>query len=139
MGEVGCGLLLADDEAVDLRPASRGFGFDGEGGLARLPVASREPVGCESADRRAGADEHAAPVLGDHQALGLQQRQRVAHGHARDAVVLDELCFRRELFAFLQATAVDGFAQPVGDLPEDGPVARGVERSQVAVRVIWHI
>ncbi len=51
----------------------------------------------------------------------------MADSHPGDAVVLDELGLRGKLLAFAQLSALNAIAKVIGDLPEDGPVAGGVQ------------
>jgi hypothetical protein len=44
--------------------------------------------------------------------------------------VLDELCLRRKLHAFAQLSALNAIAKLVSDLPEDRPVAGGIQVTQ---------
>src|SRR5450755_403870 len=89
-GDVAGGTLLADDDAVDLGPAARLLGIRDERGLALLPVAAGAAVGGQPPDGRPRPDEDAAAVLGQDQALGLEDPDGVAHRHARDPVMLQQ-------------------------------------------------
>jgi hypothetical protein len=51
----------------------------------------------------------------------------VADSHPGDAVVLDELCLRGKLLASAQLSALNAIAKVIGDLPEDCPVAGGIQ------------
>jgi len=137
-GNVGGGTFLIDSDAVDMRSAPGLLGLDDECGLALLAMAAGEPVGRQPPDGRAGPDEHAAPVLGHHQTLSLQDLDRVADGHAGHAVVPDKLGFGREPLAFGQPPVLDGVAELVGDLPEDCPVASRIQLAQPGWRVRAH-
>ncbi len=51
----------------------------------------------------------------------------MADSHPSDAVVFDELCLRGKLLAFAQLPALNASAKVIGDLPEDCPVAGGIQ------------
>lgn len=53
--------------------------------------------------------------------------------------MLHKFGFRRQLLALLETAAVDGFAQLVGDLPEDRTITRGVEGTQQAGTERGHV
>ena len=103
-----------------------------------LAVAAGEPVRCQAPDRWVRSYEHAAAVLGQDQALALKYLDRVADGHAGHAIVVDKLGLRREPLAFLQPPAPDGVAELVSDLPENRPVAGGVQLAQPGSQVSTH-
>jgi hypothetical protein len=51
----------------------------------------------------------------------------VADSHPGDAVVLDKVGLRGKLLAFAQLSALNAIAKVIGDLPEDCPVAGGIQ------------
>lgn len=131
-GDILRGPFLFDFEAVHGGVAACGVGLHEEGGLALIAVAPGEAVGGEPSYGRSGSYEDALAVLGDGQALALEDGQGVADCHPGDAVVLDQLRLARQLVALGEPALVDGLAQLVGDLPEDRAVAHGVQRAEDA-------
>jgi hypothetical protein len=129
-GDIGGSLFHTYNDAVHRGSASGLFGLGNERGFALLAKPAGEAVRGEPPDWRAGADKHAAAVFGNDQALTLQDLDRVADSHPGDTVVLDELCLRRKLLAFAQLSALNAIAKLVSDLPEDRPVAGGIQVTQ---------
>jgi hypothetical protein len=78
-------------------------------------------------DLRADADEDAAAVLAADQPLGLEDVDRLAGGHAGDAVGLGHGGFARQRVALAVLAVPDRLAKVIGNLPVDGSIARRVD------------
>jgi len=126
-GDSGGRLFHTYNDAVHRGSASGLFGLGHERGFALVAKTAGEAVRGEPPDWRTGTDKHAATVFSNDQTLTLQDLDRVADSHPGDAVVLDELCLRGKLLAFAHLSALNAITKVVGDLPEDCPVAGGVQ------------
>src|SRR5215470_20373134 len=70
--------------------------------LATLAMRPREPIGRQPAHRRRGTNEHATPVLGDHQPLVLQILDGIADRHPGDLKVRRKIRLGRQPITRLQ-------------------------------------
>src|SRR6266496_6579996 len=86
-----------------------------------------EPIERQPTNRRTTTYERPPATFGVDQALGLQQRDGLAHGLASCAVVGHELVFRWQLVTHAQRTRLDVMAQTVRDLPIHRQPAQRVE------------
>ena len=103
-------------------------GFGEERGLAFLAVPLREPVRCQAAHRRPGADVDPATVLGGNQAFVLQQPQRVAGRHPGNTVVGHQLRLARQLITRPEPLPAYRRAQVISYLLVDSTITGRVDR-----------
>ena len=94
-GDLGRRLALAELEYLDRGRAALALLLGDERGLAAVSMPTQEAIVPKPANREPRAHEAAAPVLGLHQPLTLEQIDRLPDRPASHAVPLDQLLLAR--------------------------------------------